>query len=99
MHGPDLLPDSQADTRPDAPQPMLTSSHAATHVARVERLIERLEGRPGGLAAALVRQLRKLVIDLWSWTRCPPTPEVRERKLALLDALDNQVMSALMGDR
>ena len=94
----ELVPDSQVDTRPDAPTP-LANSHAATHVSRVERLIERLKGRRGALPVAITKQLRKLIVDLWSWTRCPPTEEVRQRKLGLLDALDEQAMSALMGDR
>jgi len=93
----DLLPDSQAETRPDAPAPL--ASHAGTHAARVERLIDRLAGRPGALAPVLIRKLRQLATEFWSWTRCPPTADVRERKLAALDALDAQAMAALLGDR
>lgn len=93
----DLLPDSQFDTRPDAPAPKraITSQHALAHEEAATDLLARLPCNYTRLAT----RLRQRLSEFRSWQLCPPTSEVRERVLGEWRDLRAQAVSAIAGDR
>lgn len=98
MHPDELLADAAADTKPDAPAP-IRASHAAVHVAHIDRLLDALGRRRDGIARGIATDLTRVRAHVRSWERCEPDEDVRERWLNALDALDAQAMATLGGNR
>jgi hypothetical protein len=76
----ELVPDSQLDTRPDAPIP-IRSDFAAQREADVDDVLRTIIRRPGRMTDALAVELRKCRSEFRSWNLSPPTAEVRARVL------------------